>query len=126
MQADHGVALARAAEILVELGQHFDRQVAAGLVGHDAVEQHDAPGADIGGAVQFERPARERRAHLRHEVMIAGDAKYRLAEAREQAAEVFVATRVVLHQIAGHQDGVTNGKMARRVRQGCARAFRTD
>ena len=82
---------------------------------HHAVEQHDAPRADVGGAVEIERTARERCAHLRNEIVIAGNAQYGFAEAREQAAEMFVAARVVLHEIAGDQDGIADGEMARRV-----------
>ena len=109
------VALARHAELFVELGEHLHGDAAAGLVGHHAVEQHDAPGADVGGAVELERAARERGAHLRNEVVIAGDAQYGFAEAREHAAEMFVAARVVLHQVAGDQDGVADGEMTRGV-----------
>jgi hypothetical protein len=36
---------------------------------------------------------------------------------------VLVTAGVVLHQIAGNQDGVTNGKMPRRVRQGSLERF---
>ena len=83
----------------------------AGLVGHHAVEQHDAPGADVGGAVELEGTAAERGAHLRNEVVIPGNAQYGFAEAREQAPEMFVAARVVLHQVAGDQDGVADGQV---------------
>ena len=82
---------------------------------HHAVEQHDAPGADVGGTVEIERTARERFAHLRDEIVIAGNAQHRLAEAREEAAEVFVAAGVVLHEVAGDEDGIADGEMARRV-----------
>ena len=115
MQADHGVALARAAQLFIELGQHFDGDAATGLFGHHAVEQHDAPGADVGRAVEVEGAARERFAHLRNEIVIAGNAQHRFAEAREQAPEMFVAAGVVLHQVAGDQDGIAHGDMARRV-----------
>ncbi len=123
MQADHGVALARAAQLFVELGQHFDGDAAAGLFGHDAVEQHDAPGADVGGTVEIERAARERFAHLRDEIVIAGNTQHRLAEAREHAAEVFVAAGVVLDQVAGDQDGIAHGEMARRVSERALERF---
>ena len=83
--------------------------------GTDAVEQHDAPGADVGGAIEIEGTARERFAHLRNEIVIAGNAQHRLAEAREHAAEMFVAARVVLHQVAGDQDGIADGEMTRRI-----------
>ena len=111
MQAHQRVPLARHAEFLVELGQHLDRHAPAGLLGHHAVEQHDAPGADVGRSVEFEGSAAERGAHLRHQVVIPGDAQYGFAEAREHTTERFVATRVVLHQVAGDQDGVTDGQM---------------
>ena len=50
-----------------------------------------------------------------HEIVIARHAQYGLAEAREHAAEVFVAARVVLHEIARDQDGVGNGDVTRGV-----------
>ena len=115
VQADHGVALARAAELFIELGQHFDGDVAAGLLGHHAVEQHDAPRADVGGAIEHERAGRERFAHLRDEIVVARNAQHGLAEARKDPAEVFVAGRVVLHEIAGDEDCVADGQVARRV-----------
>ena len=123
VQAHHGVALSRAAQLFVELGQHFDRDAATGLIGHDAVEQHDAPGADVGRTVELERAARERFAHLRYEIVVAGDAQHRLAEAREYAAEVFVAARVILHQVAGDQDGIGNCQMTRRIRERALERF---
>ena len=52
--------------------------------------------------------------------MIARDAQHRLAEARENAAEMFVTARVILHEVAGDQDGIANGEMTRRIAE---RAF---
>src|SRR4051812_18479275 len=123
MQAHQRMALARHAQFLVELGEHLDRDAAAGLVGYDAVEQHDAPRADVGRAVEFERTPRERGAHLRHEVVIAGDAQYGFAEAAEDPPEMLVAASVILHQVAGDQDGIGNRHVARRISQRALERF---
>jgi hypothetical protein len=52
---------------------------------------------------------------LRYEIVIAGDAQHRLVEAREYAPEVFVASRVILHEVAGDQDRIADGEMTRGV-----------
>ena len=123
VQADHRMTVARAAQVLVELGQHLHRDPAAGLHGYDAVEQHEAPGADIHRTVEFERAARQRLAHLRYEVVVARNTHHGLAVAREQPAERRVSGRIVLHEIAGDEDRVGNGQVPGRVLERALESF---
>ena len=70
------------------------------------VEQHDTPASEIGESTEHEGLAVKLAAHRCGLVMIAGQAEDRHAERREQPPEVAVAARVVLHQIAGHEQRV--------------------
>jgi hypothetical protein len=123
VQANQRVTLARPPEIFVELREHLDGDVSACLVRDHAVEQHDAPRADIGRPVELERGARERGTHLRHQVVIARHAEHRLVVARKGAAELLVAARVVLHQIAGDEDRIGHGDVARSVGENAVERF---
>jgi hypothetical protein len=49
--------------------------------------------------------------------VVAGNAQYGFAEAREDATKMFVAARIVLHQVAGHQDGVADREVSGGVRK---------
>jgi hypothetical protein len=49
--------------------------------------------------------------------VIARQAQHRFAETREHAAEMFVAARIVLHEITRDEDRVAHGEMARSISQ---------
>src|SRR4029079_6808398 len=72
---------------------------------------HDAPGTDVGATVELEGATMQRSAQVRNRVVAAGNAQSGLAEAAEDAPEMRIAGRVVLDQVARHQDGITHGEM---------------
>ncbi len=90
----------------IERGERLLRQVTAGGAGQAAVEKHDAPVAEIHVTVGDERLAAQLAMKRGRLVMIAGNAQHRHLERTEDAAEMFVAGHVVLHEIARHEHGI--------------------
>ncbi len=65
----------------------------------------------------------QRRAHGRHVIVVAGQAQDGLAQRGEFRAEVRVSARIVLDQVAGGENGLAGGDVAR-ARQPASRAGR--
>ena len=73
------------------------------LARHGAVEQHDAPVADIHVAAELQRRAGHRQWQRRGHVVIARQAMHGQADLRDHDAEMAVTARIVLHDVAGGQ-----------------------
>ena len=79
MQTNHAMPVARSGQRLVQGLQTFAAQAAAGRAGDTAVEQYDAPQAEINVAIDLERGAIQLAAHDRRVVVVSREAQHRHA-----------------------------------------------
>ncbi len=117
MQADQAMPAPRPAQRLLEIGQGLRAQPAARRAGDGAVQQNDAPRAHIDIPADHERVTLERPAHGLGFIMVPRQAQDRHAEGAEDAAEMGVAGRIVLNDIARHEHGIRRPLAGLRVRK---------
>jgi len=82
------------------------RSSAARGAGNATVEQHDAPAAEIHEVREHEGLARELAPHRLGLIVIAGQAQHREPQPSKHLAEVCIAARVILHDVARHQQRI--------------------
>ena len=122
MQTNHAMPVTRGGQRLIQGLQSCGAQATAGGAGDAAVEQYNAPRAEISVAIDSERGAIQLAAHDGWVIVVAGQAQHRHSEGGEQPAEMRVAGRVVLHEVAGNQYGI--GRPRVRLRMGKRRRER--
>jgi hypothetical protein len=103
MQTHHGV-LARFAERTIQALEFLLCQSTARVSRIVAVEHDELPARSAVGSAYLEWRLAERALHRFRLVVVARNAKHGLRTVAEDAAEAQIAGRIVLHQIAGHQD----------------------
>jgi len=102
VQAHHGM-LRRTRQRAIEPLQFLRRQASADVAGIAAVEQYELPPVGRVGSAHLERRPAERLAHGDGLVVISRDAEHRLLRTAEDAAETQITGRIVLNQVARHQ-----------------------
>ena len=112
MQRDQRVQVVCRAQRRVERSKSLLGQMTTSGAGQTAVEQHDAPAAEINVTFSDERLAAQLALEHSGLVVIARDAHHRHAERTEHTTEMLVTADVVLHEIARHHHCI-NGPLAR-------------
>jgi hypothetical protein len=111
------MAAVRAADRTIETRELWRLQAAVRLARHRAVEQHDAPVAEIHVTAHLHRRAGDRDRQRRGDVVIARQAIHWQPGFRHHDAEMAVAARLVVHDVAGYQQCVVALAAIERMRQ---------
>jgi hypothetical protein len=119
MQAQEDVCVAVTVEFEVEFRERglAEPAFAVGGLGKPRFEQQYAPVADREDAAGLERRVTELAVQLGRIVMVAGHDQCRDSQRCERQLEGGVAARVVVHDVAGHEDRLRRQRLATRVLQ---------